>query len=119
MTVQLDVVILVGMMTAAAIYLILSRNFLRILFGFIVLSNAANLALIAVAGDPSGKAAPVIGVDGRAMVDPLPQALILTAIVIGFGVTAYLVFLFYRLFVDHDAVDLEDVAQRDEEGQPK
>lgn len=115
MTVQLDVVLLVGLMTTAAIYLILSRNFLRILFGFIVLSNAANLALIAVAGDPSGKSVPVIGADGRAMVDPLPQALILTAIVIGFGVTAYLVFLFYRLFVDHDAIDLEEVAHRDEE----
>lgn len=115
MNVQIDVVILVGLMTAAAIYLILARNFVRILFGFILLSNAANLALIAVAGDPSGKGAPVVGAAGaRAMVDPLPQALILTAIVIGFGVTAYLIFLFYRLFVDHDTVELDDVAARDE-----
>jgi multicomponent Na+:H+ antiporter subunit C len=114
MTVQLDLAILVGLMTAAAIYLVLSRNFVRILFGFILLSNAANLALLAVAGDPSGRAPPIVGAAGaRAMVDPLPQALILTAIVIGFGVIAYLIFLFYRLFVDHDTIEIDDVAERD------
>ncbi len=114
MTVQLDAVVLVALMAGAAVYLILSRNFVRILFGFILLSNAANLALIAVAGDPSGKGVPVVGsAGGRAMVDPLPQALILTAIVIGFGVTAYLIFLFYRMFVDHDAVEIDEVAERD------
>ncbi|MBL9186831.1 MAG: NADH-quinone oxidoreductase subunit K [Opitutaceae bacterium] len=117
MTVQIDIVILVGLMTATAIYLILQRNFVRILFGFILLSNAANLALIGAAGDPSGKAPPLVGEGaGHALVDPLPQALILTAIVIGFGVTAYLIFLFYRLFVDHDTDELDEAAARDDEG---
>jgi multicomponent Na+:H+ antiporter subunit C len=43
------------------------------------------------------------------MVDPLPQALILTAIVIGFGVTAYMVFLLYRIFLDHKISDFEEL----------
>jgi multicomponent Na+:H+ antiporter subunit C len=117
MSVQLDMAIAVGLMTGAAVYLILQKNFVRILFGFILLSNAVNLALLAVAGDPSGKTAPVLGdAVGRPMVDPLPQALILTAIVIGFGVTAYLVFLFYRMFVDHDTADLEELTAEDERG---
>jgi len=45
----------------------------------------------------------------------LPQALILTAIVIGFGVLAYLVFLFYRLFVDNDTADLETLTEAPDE----
>jgi multicomponent Na+:H+ antiporter subunit C len=48
------------------------------------------------------------------MTDPLPQALVLTAIVIGFGMLSYLLFLFYRLFVDHDTVDLEELHERAE-----
>jgi multicomponent Na+:H+ antiporter subunit C len=115
MNVQLDTLLLVGLMAGVATYLVLSRSFVRILFGFVVLSNAANLAILAVSGDPSGRTAPVVGdALSRPMVDPLPQALILTAIVIGFGVLAYLLFLFYRMFVDHDTVDLEELHARDE-----
>jgi multicomponent Na+:H+ antiporter subunit C len=43
------------------------------------------------------------------MVDPLPQALILTAIVIGFGVAAYLVFLLYRLFLDQKTTNAAEL----------
>ena len=112
MNVQLDTAVLVGLMVGVAVWLILHRGFVRILFGFLLLSNAVNLGLLAVSGDPSRRAAPVVdAAAGAAMVDPLPQALILTAIVIGFGVLAYLVFLFYRLFVDHDASDLETLGE--------
>jgi multicomponent Na+:H+ antiporter subunit C len=90
----------VGVLVGTGLFLMLQPSFVRILFGFILVSNAANLFLISLSGDPSGKQPPVM-VDGAVHpVDPLPQALILTAIVIGFGVTAYLLVLLYRLFLD-------------------
>lgn len=98
---QLDTALLVGFLFACAVYLILHTSFVKILFGFVVISNAANLLILSMSGNPAGKYAPIVGEHADAMVDPLPQALILTAIVIGFGVTAYLVILLYRLFLDH------------------
>jgi multicomponent Na+:H+ antiporter subunit C len=112
MSVQLDTALLVGMMTGVAVWLILHRSFLRILFGFALLSNAVNLAILGASGDPSGRDVPIVGeAVGSGIVDPLPQALILTAIVIGFGVVSYLLFLFYRMFVDHETVDLDELHQ--------
>jgi multicomponent Na+:H+ antiporter subunit C len=99
---QLDTALLAGLLFALAAWLILQPSFVRKLFGFVILSNAANLFVLMVSGDPAGRSAPIIG-DGGVPVDPLPQALILTAIVIGFGVTAYLVMLLYRLFLDTGA----------------
>lgn len=102
---QIETALLVGFLFACATWLILQRNFVRILFGFIVLSNAANLLVLSMSGRPDGKIAPIVDESGMPMVDPLPQALILTAIVIGFGVTAYLVTLLYRLFLDQETTD--------------
>ncbi len=97
---QLETAILVGVMFACATYLVLQRSFVKILFGFVILSNAANLLVLSMSGLPEAKAPPIVGDSPVPMVDPLPQALILTAIVIGFGVVAYLVLLLYRLFLD-------------------
>ncbi|MCX8157907.1 MAG: NADH-quinone oxidoreductase subunit K [Verrucomicrobiae bacterium] len=97
---QIETAILVGVMFACATYLVLQRSFVKILFGFVILSNAANLLVLSMSGLPEGKAPPIVGNPPAPMVDPLPQALILTAIVIGFGVVAYLVLLLYRLFLD-------------------
>lgn len=74
-----------------------------------MLSNAANLVLIAISGDPTGKRAATVGADASAdvlPVDPLPQALILTAIVIGFAVAAYLTVLIYRLYTDRGTANM-------------
>lgn len=99
---QLDVALLVALIAGSGFYLCTSRRLLRVLFGVLLLSNAANLVLLSSSGDPSGKSAPVIlgeaGPLGR--VDPLPQALILTAIVIGFAVVAYFAVLIYRIYAD-------------------
>jgi multicomponent Na+:H+ antiporter subunit C len=54
-----------------------------------------------MSGPPEGRLPPIADGTGALAVDPLPQALILTAIVIGFGVISYLVVLLYRLFLDH------------------
>jgi multicomponent Na+:H+ antiporter subunit C len=112
---QIETALLVGALFGCATWLILQRSFVRILFGFIILSNAANLVVLAMSGRPDGKSAPVVTDVGVPMVDPLPQALILTAIVIGFGVTAYLVMLLYRLFLDQKTTNLSEM-YREEEG---
>ncbi len=102
MTAQLDTAILVAILGGAAIYLCLSRRFLRVLLGFLMLSNAGNLVVLSMSGDPTGKRSATLNpaADPSGAVDPLPQALILTAIVIGFSVTAYLTVLLYRIYVD-------------------
>lgn len=120
---QIETALLVGILFAAATWLILQRSFVRILFGFIVLSNAANLVVLAMSGSPDGRSAPIVGgvgmvgaEGGEPLVDPLPQALILTAIVIGFGVTAYLVMLLYRLFLDQDTTTVSGMYRDENEG---
>lgn len=102
---QLDTALLVGVLFGCGTYLVLQRSFVKILFGFIILSNAANLLVLAMSGEPDGRGAPLVMEGGGRLVDPLPQALILTAIVIGFGLIAYLVVLLYRLFLDHRTTD--------------
>lgn len=95
----------------AGVYLLLSRHVVRILFGVVLLSTAANL-LIFVSGGLQFTAPPVIPsgnpVLGEGSANPLPQALILTAIVIGFALVAFaaaLVLKAYRslgsVFTDH------------------
>jgi multicomponent Na+:H+ antiporter subunit C len=106
---QLEAAVLVAVLFGAGLYLCLSRRLLRVLFGFLMVSNAANLVLIGISGDPTGKRAAVVGVDapaGVAPVDPLPQALILTAIVIGFAVAAYLTVLVYRIYTDRGTANV-------------
>jgi multicomponent Na+:H+ antiporter subunit C len=101
-----ETAILVGILFGFACYLILQASFARVLFGFVLLSNAGNLFILAMSGSPNGRAEPVLIHPGQPSVDPLPQALILTAIVIGFGMLAYLVMLLYRIFLDHRTVDV-------------
>ena len=115
MTPPLETAVLVAVLFATGLYLLLDRNFLRSLIGFITLANAANVLILATSGDPTGRSAPVLDGTTAPPADPLPQALILTAIVIGFGVTAYLAYLYYRLHVDTGEPDLSRSARRDED----
>jgi multicomponent K+:H+ antiporter subunit C len=82
----------IGILTASGLYLILRPTTFSVVLGLTLLSYAVN-ALIFVGGRLGASAPPLIlpGTSGHA--DPLPQALVLTAIVIGFGMTAYLVAL--------------------------
>ena len=91
----LETACLVGFLFACGTFLILRRSFVQILFGFVILGNAANLFLLIVMGRPG--VAPFYGAaDPSEMSDPLPQALTLTAIVITFAVSAFLLALIYR-----------------------
>jgi multicomponent Na+:H+ antiporter subunit C len=89
----------VGVYFAVSVYLMLSRELKSIAMGVFLLGHAANLAILAVSRSPAGKLPPILSQAsiGR-LVDPLPQALILTAIVIGFAVQAFLLTL---LIVTH------------------
>ncbi len=92
-TVVLPVVI--GALYAAGVYLLLDRSLTRVLLGVLLLGNATNLLLLS-SGGPSG-AAPILGyAEPEDMGDPMPQALILTAIVITFGISAFLLAIIYR-----------------------
>lgn len=99
----------VGGLYAAAIYMMLRRSIVKLVIGLVLLSNAANLLIFTAAGLTRG-APPLINV-GDALppgisADPLAQALILTAIVIGFGVLAFAVVLIHRAF---EVVGVDDM----------
>lgn len=93
----------VGILVAAAIYLMLSRDLLRFLFGLTLISNAANL-LIFTAGRLTFGAPPLVPdgaeVPPETVANALPQALVLTAIVIGFGLFAFALVLAVRTYGD-------------------
>lgn len=108
MTLALSVAIL----AAGGTYLILQRGMLRIILGFMLLSHAANLILFS-AGGAAWRDAPLLGSDANPMnmADPLPQAFVLTAIVIAFAVLLYMATLAVANTQDDDTdvdVDPED-----------
>jgi multicomponent Na+:H+ antiporter subunit C len=110
-TINLVMALTIGVLYAVGFYLLLSRSLMRVLIGVVVLGHASNL-LLQVVGGPPGRP-PIVGrAPDSALADPLPQALALTAIVITFALTTFLLALGYRSFVlvGHDEVqdDLED-----------
>jgi multicomponent Na+:H+ antiporter subunit C len=83
----------VGILVAGGVFLICQQGLVRVAFGFVLLGHAANLVLIS-AGGLGRRAAPLTGdVDPAQAADPLVQAFVLTAIVITFGLTVYLLAL--------------------------
>jgi multicomponent Na+:H+ antiporter subunit C len=87
--------VIIGGLYAAGVYLLLDRSLTRVLLGFLLLGNATNLLLLSAGG--AAGLAPILGVsDPEEMNDPLPQALILTAIVITFGVSAFVLAMIHR-----------------------
>ena len=87
--------VIIGGLYAAGVYLLLDRSLTRVLLGFLLLGNATNLLLLSSGGRPG--LAPMLGyAEPQEMSDPLPQALILTAIVITFGIAAFLLALIHR-----------------------
>ncbi|GAA4369433.1 Na(+)/H(+) antiporter subunit C [Actinomadura sp. NPDC048032] len=107
----LVLVLTVAVLFAAGFDLLMQRSLIRVVVGFMLLGHGANLVLL-LAGGAAG-APPLLGGKREgAMADPLPQAMALTAIVITFGVTAFLLALAYRsrrlLGEDEVQDDVED-----------
>jgi multicomponent Na+:H+ antiporter subunit C len=104
--------LLVGLMVAVSVYLMLARNFLRFLFGLILLSNAVNLVIFVsgrlVEGVPAilhyGEDTPA-----ETLANALPQALVLTAIVIGFGLFAFALVLALQAYRHLGTLDTDSM----------
>ena len=117
MNISLVLIAIMVVLYASGIYLLLERSMTRVLLGFLLVGNATNLLLLTMVGKVGS--APIVedGVSSADMTDPMPEALILTAIVITFGVSAFLMALIYRswrLERDDDVDDdLDDIALRD------
>ncbi len=105
MDVSLTLIVIMAVLFACGVYAMLERSLTRVLIGFLLLGNATNLLLLIVMGVPGN--APFFGTEGE-MSDPLPQALTLTAIVITFAVSAFLLALIYRSWQLGQADTVED-----------
>lgn len=108
--------IVIGALYAAGLYMVMRRSLVKLVIGLALLSQAANL-LIFTASTISRDNVPIIP-EGQTELtppyaDPLPQALILTAIVISFGVLAFLMALFQRAYQTVETDDLDEMKATD------
>lgn len=115
MTANLTLILTASALVGCGVYLLLARSLTQVLVGLVMLSNGVNLCLL-IAGGAAGRA-PLVGLDDPGpMSDPLSQALVLTAIVITLGTTAFLLALAYRSWqlAGNDDVqdDVEDAVVR-------
>lgn len=98
---EIGIAVLIGVLVTSALYLMLSGNMVRFIFGLALLSNAANLVIF-VGGRLTYGAPPLIELGASApsgaVANALPQALVLTAIVIGFGLLAFTLVLVHRAY---------------------
>ena len=103
---------LVGLFFAVGIYFLLSRSVIRMLLGIVVFGNAVNLVIF-TGGRLTREAAPILPYGQEqfegAVANPLPQALILTAIVIGFAMFSFLLVLAFRAYQSLDADNTDNM----------
>jgi len=103
-----------GVLYAAGIYLMLRRRLAQLIIGLGLLSNGTNLLIFTAGGLTRGR--PPVVPDGAAVLeapyaDPVPQALVLTAIVIGFGLLAFSLVLAHRVHATVGTDDVDDVGR--------
>ncbi len=114
---ELPMATAIAVLFAAGTYMILRPNLIRLVMGFGLYSNATNLLLITIGGYTKTSGAPFVGKDPRSAVglmDPLPPDIILTAIVISFAVSALLLIICYRVYLDHGTDDPQELPGGDE-----
>ena len=123
MSASLTLVIVMAVLYATGVYVILEHSLTRVLIGFLLIGNGTNILIFLMSG-PNGSPPIITSVDdvGK-IVDSMPQVLILTAIVINFGITAFLLALIYRSWwltevgdqVDDDEAHAADAADNSED----
>ncbi len=99
----------VGILMTIGVYQLLGRDLVRIAFGIYLIFNGANLFIMS-AGTTNGRRAPFAQLGGP-FVDPLVQAMVLTAIVIGFGLATFLLMLAARLGQERGTLDAEEMRE--------
>jgi multicomponent Na+:H+ antiporter subunit C len=108
--------VVIGLLYGVALFLLLRRSLAKVILGLAILTNATNLLIFTVAGLVRARP-PIVAPDAEQLTppfaDPVPQAFILTAIVIGFGVLAFALVLAYRAFQVVGSDDLDDMRSTD------
>jgi multicomponent Na+:H+ antiporter subunit C len=98
-----------GTLFSIGVYLMLRRDAIRVIIGSLIVSQTANIYLISMGGSEGGVPILSHGRHQGSISDPVPQALVLTAIVIGFATTAFLLSLTYRFYEENQEVDLDSL----------
>ncbi|MEQ8274988.1 MAG: NADH-quinone oxidoreductase subunit K [Deltaproteobacteria bacterium] len=110
---QVSLAICAGIVLALALQALLRRSFLRMVIGFMLVSNAANLVIF-TSGRLTRGMPPIIPAGAQTLeqaANPLPQALILTAIVISFGITAFAFALAFRVYRTLGTLDTDRLSE--------
>lgn len=109
--------IIVGLFYASGIFLMMRRSLVKLVIGLTLLGNGANLLIFLLGRIVKGEP-PIIGgaesIIREAYADPVPQALILTAIVIGFGLQSFAIVLIRRVYKVVKTDDIDEIKQTDE-----
>ena len=107
---ELLLALIAGVLYASGLYLMLRRRLAQLIIGLSLLSNGSNILILSAAGVTPGKP-PLIskGVALDQFADPVPQSLILTAIVIGFGVLAFALVLAHRVHQSTGSDDIDTI----------
>ena len=109
--------IMTGILYAAGIYLILRRSLVKLIIGIVILGNGVNLLIFLMGGLVKGRP-PLISADETALegiyADPVPQALILTAIVISFGLQSFAIVLIKRAYKVLKTDDIDTMNKTDD-----
>lgn len=106
--------LLVGVLFAIGTYLILTKSLLRIILGTSIIGHGVNLLIITMGGLKKG-GPPLLGLKNLTYTDSLPQALLLTAIVINFATTALFLVLSYRAYIVLGTDDTEQLRGKEDE----
>ena len=113
---EIVLAVVIGVLYGAGLYLILRRNIVKLVFGLVLLSQATNLLIFTASGLTRAQV-PIISENASVLsssaADPLPQALILTAIVISFGILAFALVLLRKAFRVVGSDDLDDMRSTD------
>lgn len=113
---ELLLVVLVGVLYSAGIYMMLRRSMVKLLLGLLLLGNGANILIFLMGGLTKGKPPIISDLESTfsdVYADPVPQALILTAIVISFALTAFAIILLKRVYVTTGSDDLDSLNIQD------
>jgi len=108
--------LLVGILYTAGVYMLLRRSIVKFIIGIIFMSNATNLLVFLAGGLAAGEPAftqVTSEASKNVAADPLPQALVLTAIVIGLGIVVFTLALKFRFFQETGSDDLDQLQQTD------